>query len=132
VTRPETPELAESGPYSVQSSAGWRTIATRKRAVRDGRVRDGTPTGPMAVWTAPHMQEGRLAPALTWGFSGADDGIRTRDPHLGNRMAYVSYISTSLTSASELHVLVALVSSVSPDRWSRLDFVGVFVGGMVR
>jgi hypothetical protein len=65
-------------------------------------------------------------------FFGADDGIRTRDPHLGNRMAHVSYISTSLTSASELHVLVALVSSVSPDRWSRLDFVGVFVGGMVR
>ena len=29
------------------------------------------------------MHEGRLAPALTWGFSGADDGTRTRDPHLG-------------------------------------------------
>jgi hypothetical protein len=23
--------------------------------------------------------------ALTWTFPGADDGIRTRDPHLGNK-----------------------------------------------
>ncbi len=29
------------------------------------------------------MTEGRLAPALTCGFTRADDGIRTRDPHLG-------------------------------------------------
>ena len=29
------------------------------------------------------MQQGRLKPALTCSFSGADDGIRTRDPHLG-------------------------------------------------
>ena len=29
------------------------------------------------------MLKGRLPPALTWGFSRADDGIRTRDPHLG-------------------------------------------------
>jgi hypothetical protein len=34
------------------------------------------------------MQEGRLPPALTWGFSGADDGIRTRDPHLGKVVLY--------------------------------------------
>ena len=26
--------------------------------------------------------------ALTWEFSGADDGIRTRDPHLGKVMLY--------------------------------------------
>ena len=26
--------------------------------------------------------------ALTWSFSGADDGIRTRDPHLGKVMLY--------------------------------------------
>jgi hypothetical protein len=29
------------------------------------------------------MTKGWLAPALTCNFSGADDGIRTRDPHLG-------------------------------------------------
>src|SRR6266513_1374078 len=34
------------------------------------------------------MQEGRLPPALTRGFSGADDGIRTRDPHLGKVVLY--------------------------------------------
>jgi hypothetical protein len=34
------------------------------------------------------MQEGRLPPALTWGFSGADDGTRTRDPHLGKVVLY--------------------------------------------
>src|SRR5215211_3611001 len=43
-------------------------------------------------------------------------------------MADVSCVSVGLRSASELHVLGALVSSVSPDRWSRLDFVGDFVG----
>src|SRR6202521_2189893 len=26
--------------------------------------------------------------ATTWAFSGADDGIRTRDPHLGKVMLY--------------------------------------------
>jgi hypothetical protein len=51
-------------------------------------------------------------------FSGADDGIRTRDPHLGNGMADVSCVSASLTSAPDLHVLGAHVSSVSPDGWS--------------
>ncbi len=34
------------------------------------------------------MKEGRLPPALTWGFFGADDGIRTRDPHLGKVVLY--------------------------------------------
>jgi len=34
------------------------------------------------------MQEGRLTPALTCGFCGADDGIRTRDPHLGKVVLY--------------------------------------------
>ena len=29
----------------------------------------------------------------TWGFSGADDEIRTRDPHLGKVMLYqLSYV----------------------------------------
>jgi hypothetical protein len=74
------------------------------------------------------MQQGRLISALTCSFSGADDGIRTRDPHLGNRMADVSYVSAGLTSAPELRVLGALGSSVSPVRPSRLDFVGDFVG----
>jgi hypothetical protein len=64
-----------------------------------------------------------------WAFSGADDGIRTRDPHLGNWVADVSCVSADLSSAPELHVLGALVSSVSADRWSGLDFVGDFVGG---
>ena len=65
---------------------------------------------------------------LRGSFPGADDGIRTRDPHLGNHMAIVSCDSPSLGSAHELHVLGALVSFVSPDRGSRLDFVGDFVG----
>jgi hypothetical protein len=64
----------------------------------------------------------------TCSFSGADDGIRTRDPHLGNRMAIVSCVSARLSSAPELHVLGAPVSSVSPNSWRRLHFVGDFVG----
>src|SRR6266498_678149 len=59
---------------------------------------------------------------------GADDGIRTSDPHLGNGMADVLCVSTCLTSAPELRVLGALVSSVTPDCWSRLNFVGDLVG----
>jgi hypothetical protein len=71
---------------------------------------------------------GRLVPALTCGFSGADDGTRTRDPHLGNSMADVSCVSAGLSSVAELRVLGDLVSWVSADRWSRLHFVGDFVG----
>jgi len=55
---------------------------------------------------------------------GADDGIRTRDPHLGNFVAVVSCVAVNLSSASELRVLVSSVSSVSGDRWSGRDFVG--------
>ena len=40
-------------------------------------------------------------------------------------MVIVSRVSNGLRSTPELHILVALVSCVSPDRWSRLDFVGV-------
>jgi hypothetical protein len=50
------------------------------------------------------MTKGRLAPALTCDFSGADDGIRTRDPHLGNFMGVVSCVSPRLSSALELRV----------------------------
>ena len=64
----------------------------------------------------------------TCSFSGADDGIRTRDPHLGNRMAIGSCVSSRLSSAPEPHVLGAPVSSVSPNSWRRLHFVGDFVG----
>jgi hypothetical protein len=91
----------------------------------------GTPSIPCGTLTARRsLSTPRRRPwnVRTWGFSGADDGIRTRDPHLGNHMADVSCVSTSLSSAPELHVLGALVSSVSPDRWSRLHFVGDFVG----
>jgi hypothetical protein len=62
------------------------------------------------------------------GFPGADDGTRTRDPHLGKCMADVSCIYAGLTSVPELPVLGALVSCVSADRWSRPHFVGDFVG----
>ena len=41
------------------------------------------------------MTKGRLAPALTCGFSRADDGIRTRDPHLGKVVLYqLSHVRT--------------------------------------
>src|SRR5881396_3363431 len=43
-------------------------------------------------------------------------------------MADVSCVSAGLAGGSELHVLGTLVSCVSPDGWSRLDFVGDFVG----
>jgi hypothetical protein len=43
-------------------------------------------------------------------------------------MEIVYCVSVSLSSAPELHVHVALVSSVSPDPWGRLHFVGDFVG----
>jgi hypothetical protein len=107
----------------------WRPadlLASCRLVTRSCTSRD--PTGPHAFRTIPDVRKGRLAPALTCGFSGADDGIRTRDPHLGNCMARVSCVSASLSSAPELHVLVALVSCVSADCWSRLDFVGDFVG----
>ncbi len=74
-------------------------------------------TGPLAFSTTPTKHRAvDTGPDL--GFSGADDGIRTRDPHLGNGMADVSCVSASLSSAPDLHVLGALVSSVSPDGWS--------------
>ena len=37
-----------------------------------------------AIGRPQQRQESRLTPALTWDFSGADGGTRTRDPHLGN------------------------------------------------
>jgi hypothetical protein len=41
------------------------------------------------------MTKGRLTPALTCNFSGADDGIRTRDPHLGKVVLYqLSHVRT--------------------------------------
>jgi hypothetical protein len=93
---------------------------------------------PDVVHVCPEAQEGatrgdresldQVAPALTFGVSGADDETRTRDPHLGNCLADVLMVSAGLRGALELHVLGARVSSVSPDRSSRLDFVGDFVG----
>src|SRR5215216_6880256 len=59
-------------------------------------------------------------------WSGRRDS--TRDPHLGNSMADVLCVSAGLSSVPELHVLGDLVSCVSTDRWSRLKFVGDFVG----
>ena len=58
----------------------------------------------------------------------ADDGIRTRDSHLGNCKADFSHVSASPRSAVELHVLGALVSPVSPDHSRRFHFVGDLVG----
>ena len=74
-----------------------------------------------AVNTTPQDDEKGLVRGV---FLGADDGIRTRDPHLGNFEANVSCVAVNLTSAPELRVLVSPVSSVSRDRWSRRDFVG--------
>ena len=71
------------------------------------------PDGTLGRETIPDMTMGRLAPALTCGFSGADDGIRTRDPHLGNFMAVVSCVSVNLSNALEVRVFVSPVSSVS-------------------
>jgi hypothetical protein len=42
-----------------------------------------TSTGPLALRAAPSTEQGGLTPALTCVLPGADDGIRTRDPHLG-------------------------------------------------
>jgi hypothetical protein len=37
--------------------------------------------------------------ATTWGFFGADDGIRTRDPHLGKVMLYqLSHVRVTVPS----------------------------------
>src|SRR5437588_3747547 len=44
--------------------------------------------------------------------SGADDGIRTGDPNLGNVMSIVYCISPSFSSIYEPHVFVSPVSSV--------------------
>ena len=44
----------------------------------------GTNDHPSGFETRPRRQKS----ALTWDFRGADDGIRTRDPHLGKVMLY--------------------------------------------
>ena len=51
------------------------------------------------VWVRASVAEGRTtpttdeAPGFPGGFSGADDEIRTRDPHLGKVMLYqLSYV----------------------------------------
>jgi hypothetical protein len=81
-------------------------------------------------WADPETTHscGEATPLVSDRVLGADDGTRTRDPHLGNFMVVVSCVSVGLSSAPELHLLGALVSCVSPDRWSGLDFVGDFVG----
>jgi hypothetical protein len=50
------------------------------------------PDGPLARGTAPGHNEG---PALTSSFSGADDGTRTRDPHLG-KVAGAAFVTCVL------------------------------------
>ena len=61
-------------------------------------------------------------------FVGADDGIRTRDPHLGNFIALVSCVSCNLTSDHQLHVCVHTCHMRLTGRRSRLHFVGDFIG----
>jgi hypothetical protein len=49
------------------------------------------------------MTKGRLTPALTCNFSGADDGIRTRDPHLGKVVLYqLSHVRTPESGTQSL------------------------------
>jgi hypothetical protein len=79
--------------------------------------RQHTHAGRRRRWSAARSLE------RTTGFEPATPTLAKK-----NHMADVSCVSTSLSSAPELHVLGALVSSISPDRWSRLHFVGDFVG----
>ena len=111
------------------------TVPATEQSLRDGNdslVRNGAggttaPAGPGHSRPGAGPTGGFHTPG---GLSGADDGTRSRHPHLGNRMAIVSFVSTNLSSAPELRVLVTVVSSVSADRWSRLHFVGDFVGAI--
>jgi hypothetical protein len=121
----------------VSEHRGGRSVEPRCTAFEEGPngpIRDevmyqtGPRRDPWHFRRSRTEKNGRLAPALTCGFCGADDGTRTRDPHLGNSMADVSCVFAGLSSVAELHVLGDLVSRVSVDRWSRLHFVGDFVG----
>jgi hypothetical protein len=109
VPPPLHPELL--GPLDVKEKLGppdfrWRSVGVTRSSNRMSIVPEE-----QRCWSATVSL-------------GADDGIRTRDPHLGNAMGNVYCDSTSLTNAPELRVFVSPVSSVSPDRWSGRDFVG--------
>ena len=41
--------------------------------------------------------------ATTWTFSGADDGIRTRDPHLGRVILFVHRVRPSPLACESVH-----------------------------
>ena len=54
------------------------------------------------ISTRGSSQDARLAPALTCGSFGADDGIRTRDPHLGKVVLYqLSHVRVLFTESRE-------------------------------
>ena len=65
--------------------AGLLFVAAIGRRIRDEVVYE---TALLALSVVPSKQKGRLPPALTCGSSRADDGIRTRDPHLGKVVLY--------------------------------------------
>jgi hypothetical protein len=103
------------------------------RAMEQGCQKESRPrfrwlfVGGSAHKRSPQFGGRRIAAAQRYFFwSGRRDSNPRPPPwqwHAG-----VSCLSAGLTSPAELRVLGGLVSSISPDRWSRLDFVGDFVG----
>jgi hypothetical protein len=94
--------------------------------VQSGPIHDEVvyETGPRRAGTfgGPEQEQGRLAPALTCDFSRADEGIRTRDPHLGNSVADVSSVSAGLGSVPLSCTFLSLLSHESPQSLESTPF----------
>ena len=122
--RPDDPHLRRvvhhaCRPYGLPREAATSASADDHRSRGTGPQRFVGFSLVSTRWTQRTRKPTRAFPQVKGPNPGADDGIRTRDhPYLGNRMANASCVSAGLSSASELHVLGALVSSVSPDRWN--------------
>ena len=110
----------------------WHQLVTESRAIFDvdspSLFRDLKDPAALALATAPALADSELrgtpamgiekrmsrAPSgqsarrsqnilLTWTFSGADDGIRTRDPHLGKVILFVHAVLASLLGCRSVY-----------------------------
>ena len=67
-----------------------RKAPSRKKGSNDTGIPNAVNSGRRSTGLDPTTEE---APGFPGGFSGADDEIRTRDPHLGKVMLYqLSYV----------------------------------------
>ena len=55
-----------------------------------------------------------LRSAATWTFFGADDGIRTLDPHLGKVIVFVHQVRANRLACSSIHLVSSESTQVPP------------------